>query len=65
MQHLETDTGPSRQHRGEKEQTTSAPVPLMAGNAPSQNPGILSFKGNPASHVRADGNGNMLAVLTR
>ena len=42
----------------------STPIPLMTGTALSQNPGILAFKGNPASHVRADGNGNMSSVLT-
>ena len=64
VQHPETYTGPSGLHWGEKEQTTSAPVPLMTKNALSQYPGILAHEGNPASHVRADGNGNMSAVLT-
>ena len=40
------------------------PVPLMTATALSQNPGILASKGNPASHVRVDDNGNMSAVLT-
>ena len=64
MPHSETDTGPSSSHWGEKEQTVSALVPLMAGTALSQNPGIPASEGNPTSHFRADGNGNMLAVLT-
>ena len=43
----------------------STPVLLMTGTMLSQNPGILAFEGNSTSHVRADGNGNMSAVLTR
>ena len=41
----------------------SVPVPQMTGTALSQNPGILAFKGNPASYVRAVGSGNMSPVL--
>ena len=41
----------------------SAPVPLITGTAPAQNPGILASTGNPASYVQADGNGNMSSVL--
>ena len=63
MQHLETDIGPSGPHWGEKEQTTSAHVPLMTGTTPSQYPEILAFEDNPASHVQADGNGNISSVL--
>ena len=64
MQYPRTDVGSSDPHWGEKEQTASAPVPLMTGTTLSQNPGILPFEGNPASHVSADGNGNMSTVLT-
>ena len=42
----------------------SAPVPLITGTVLSYNSGILSSEGNPVSHVRADGNENMSAVLT-
>ena len=61
---LGTDTGPSYPHWGEKEQTMSVFVPLMTWIALSQNPWILTPKGNAASHVRDDGNGNMSSVLT-
>ena len=64
MQHPGTYTGPFGLQWGEKEQTVSAPVPLMTRTVLSQNPGILASEGNPASHVRADGNGNKSAVLT-
>ena len=64
MQHLGTDTGPSSLHWGEKEQTVSTLVPLMTGIEVSRILGILSSEGNPASHVRAYGNGNMPVVLT-
>ena len=64
MQHPRTDTGPSGSHWGEKEQSVSLPVPLIIGTTLFQNPGILAPKGNPTSHVRADDNGNMSAVLT-
>ena len=64
MQHPGTDTSPFGPHWGEKEHTTYVHVPLMTGTALSQNPRILAFERNPASHVWADGNGNMLVVLT-
>ena len=63
MQHPRTNDGSSGSHWGEREQTASTPVPLMTGTALSQNPGMLAFEGNPASHVWADGNRNMSAVL--
>ena len=59
MQHPETDTGPSIPHWGEKEQTASAPVPLMTGNALSHNSWILASVDNPISCAQADGNDNM------
>ena len=65
MQHLGTNAGSSGPDWGEREQTASGPVPLMNGTALSQNLGILASKGNPDSHVQADGNGNMSTVLTR
>ena len=65
MKHLETDTGPSGPHWGEKEQTVSALVPLMTGTASSQYPEILASKGNPPSYVQADGRNNISSVLAR
>ena len=62
MQHPETDTGPSSPHWGKKEQTTSVLVPLMIGNAPSHNSGILAFLGNPVSCSQVDGNDSMSSV---
>ena len=59
MQDLRTDTGPSSPYWGEKEQSVSALVPLMTGTTLSHNFGILSFEGNPASHVKADASGSM------
>ena len=64
MPHLKTDTGPSGPHWGEKEQTVSAPVLLMTRTKVSCIPGIPASAGNLVSHVRADGNGNMCAILT-
>ena len=64
MQHPETDTGPSSLYWGEKEQTTSAPVPLMIGTEVSRILEILASVGNLISHVRADGNRNMSSILT-
>ena len=64
MQHPRTNASSSGPHWGDREQTVSAPIPLMTGTALSQYHGILAFEGNFASHVRADGNGNMLEVLT-
>ena len=59
MQHPRTDTGSSGPHRGEKEHTASMHVPLMNGTEASHGPEIPTSKGNPASYVQADGNGNM------
>ena len=39
-------------------------VPLMTGTDVSHDPGILASVGNPVSCVQADGNDNMLSVLT-
>ena len=64
MQHLETATSPFGPHRGEKEQTVSAPIPLMTGTALSHIPGIPTSTDNLFSYVRVDNNGNMLVVLT-
>ena len=64
MQHPETGTGPSGPNLGEKEQTVSAPVPLMIGTKVSHIPRIPASMGNIVSHVRADGNGNISSVLT-
>ena len=63
MQHLETGTGPSGPHWGEKEQTVFAPVLLITGTASAQNHGIHASVGNPASYVHADGNRNMSSAL--
>ena len=63
MHHLETDTGPSSHHLGEKEQTASAPIPLMTGIVPSQYPKILASEDNPASYVKADGKNNISFLL--
>ena len=59
MQHLETDTGASGPHWGEKEQYASVLVPLMTGNVPSYNSGILASMDNPVSCAQADGNDSM------
>ena len=59
MQHLETDNSPSGPHWGEKEQTMSAPVPLMTGTTLSHNSGIPTSVDNPVSCAQADGNGSM------
>ena len=64
MQYLETDIGPSGLHWGEKEQTVSAPVPLMTRIEVSRIPGIPASAGNLLSHVQADGNGNISSVMT-
>ena len=64
MQYPRTDAGSSGPHWGERVKTASAPMPLMTRTALSQNPWILAFEGNPASHVLPDGNGNISAVLT-
>ena len=64
MKHPGIDTGSFDSHWGGKEQTVPVSVPLMTGTEVSRITGILTSEGNAASHVRADGNGNMLAVLT-
>ena len=51
MQYLETDTGPSSLHWGEKEQTVSVPVPLMTETALSHNSGIPASVDNPVSYA--------------
>ena len=63
MQHPETDASSSSLHRGENEQTVSAPVPLMTGTALSQNPGILASEDNPASYVQVDCINNISSIL--
>ena len=47
MQHSETDIDPFGLHWGEKEQTKSAPVPLMTRNVSSNNSRILASVDNP------------------
>ena len=64
MQHPETDTGPSGPYWVKKEQTASAPVPLMTGTVPSKNPEILASEGNSSSYVQADGRNNISPTLT-
>ena len=59
LQYPETDTGPLACTRVRREQTASVPVPLMTGNAPSHNSGILASVDNPVSCAQADGNDNM------
>ena len=59
MQHLETDTGPSGPHWGEKEQIMSAPTLLMIGTALSHNSGIPTSVDNPVSCAQADDNDSM------
>ena len=59
MQHSGTDTGSYGPHWGEKEHTASVHVLLMIGTEASHGLEIPASKGNPASHVQADGNGNI------
>ena len=59
MQHPGNDTSPSDPYWGEKEQTMSAPVPLMTGTALSHNFGILTSVDNPVSCAQAYGNDSM------
>ena len=59
MQHLGTNTGSFGAHRGEKEHSAFVHVPLMTGTEASHGLEIPTSEGNPASHVQADGNGNM------
>ena len=42
----------------------SAPVPLMTGTEVSRILGILASTRNLVLHVRANGNGNMLSVMS-
>ena len=62
--HSETNTSSSGSHWGKKEHTAPMRVPMMTGTEVSHSPGIPASKGNPASHVQDDGNGNMSSVLT-
>ena len=64
MLHPEICTGPSGLHWDEKEQTVSAPIPLMTRTEVSPILGILASTGNLVSHVQADGNGNMSSFLS-
>ena len=41
----------------------SAPVPLITGTAPAQNPSIHASVGNLTSYVKADGNRRMSSAL--
>ena len=41
----------------------SMPIPLMSGNAPSRNLGILASRGNTVSYVQADGYRSMSSAL--
>ena len=59
MQHLETDTGPSGRHWGEKEQIVFATIPLMTETMLSHNSGIPASVDNLVSCAQADGNGSM------
>ena len=59
MHHPEIDTGPSGPHWGEKEQTVSAPVPLMTRTALSHNYGIPASMNNLVSCAQADSNDSM------
>ena len=59
-----TNTGASGPYWGEKEQTVSAPIPLLTRTEVSRIPGIPTSVGNLVSHVKDDGNRNMLYVLT-
>ena len=63
MQHPKTGTSPFGPHWGEKEQTVSAPVPLMTGTEVSHIPRIPASTRNLVSHVQADGNENISLVL--
>ena len=65
MQHLETGTDPTSPHWGEKEQTVSAPVPLMTRTEVSHIPGILASTGNLISHVRFYDSNNMSSATSR
>ena len=49
---------------GEKEQTASAPIPLMIGNVPSHNSRILASVDNPVSCAQVDGNDRMSSALS-
>ena len=64
MPHFEADTDSSGPYWGKKEHTAYVRIPLMTGTEVSRSPGIPASVGNPASHVQADGNGNMSSVLT-
>ena len=59
MQDPGTNTGSSGPYWGEKEQTVSAPVPLMTGTVLSHNSGIIASVDNLVSCAQADGNDSM------
>ena len=65
MQHSGTNTGPSGLYWGEKEQTVSELVPLVAGTTLSHNSGILASVDNLVSCAQADGNDSMSSVRSR
>ena len=58
MWHPGTDTGSLDPFQGVEEQTVSSPVLSLTGTTLSQNVGIPVSGGNPASYVRAAGNGS-------
>ena len=41
----------------------SAPIPVITGTTPAQNPGIHASVGNPTSYVQADGNRSMSSAM--
>ena len=41
----------------------SAPIPLITGTVPAQNPRIYASVGNPVSYVQVDGNRSMSSAL--
>ena len=59
VQHLGTDIGSPGPCWGKEEQTASKQIPLTTGAVASHNSKILTFEGNPASYVQADGSGSM------
>ena len=42
----------------------SAPIPLMTGTVVPHSPRVLTFEGNPAWNVQADGGSNISPALT-
>ena len=57
------ETGSSDPYQSEKQQTKSAPVPLMTGIALAQNLGIHASVGSPVSYVQVAGNRSMSSAL--